>query len=343
MSHVPSFQSGISRALPSGVPISAPPPSRPSSRPGPDPAVGHLNIAIPPRPQRTLLTANDYAGIAVHGGQPSQQTDLPPPFPRATSSPLTVAADSGTPRSAAIAPMNIGGGALPSPRLSLVAGADASPSFAAGSPQTAGGMTPPVFLSQHPLPRAPAPAAAAAAAEQLPRPTERRPSIAVDAAAAPEVAQAAGSPPAGLSAYRELEVIGEGTFGKVSKVKRLSDGEIMVWKELRYGRMSEKEKQQLVAEVNILRELDHENIVKYYDRIIDRDAKKIYIVMEHCGGGDLAAIIASRRKDKRYVDEEFVWRVFAQVASALNEYVRTATVVIAHLKSDLASPHAHVA
>jgi serine/threonine protein kinase len=34
--------------------------------------------------------------------------------------------------------------------------------------------------------------------------------------------------------------------------------------------MNEKEKQQIVSEVNILRELNHENIVKYYDRIIDK-------------------------------------------------------------------------
>jgi NIMA (never in mitosis gene a)-related kinase 2 len=44
----------------------------------------------------------------------------------------------------------------------------------------------------------------------------------------------------------------------------------MVWKELNYGKMNEKEKQQIVAEVNILRELKHPNIVRYYDRSIDK-------------------------------------------------------------------------
>lgn len=62
-----------------------------------------------------------------------------------------------------------------------------------------------------------------------------------------------------------------GSFGKVQKIKRKSDGKVLVWKELNYGKMSEKEKQQLVSEVNILRELTHPNIVQYYDRIIDKN------------------------------------------------------------------------
>jgi serine/threonine protein kinase len=52
--------------------------------------------------------------------------------------------------------------------------------------------------------------------------------------------------------------------------------------------MSDKEKQQLVSEVNILRELKHSNIVKYVDRIIDKNDQTIFIVMEYCAGGDMA-------------------------------------------------------
>jgi NIMA (never in mitosis gene a)-related kinase 2 len=59
--------------------------------------------------------------------------------------------------------------------------------------------------------------------------------------------------------------------------------------------MSEKEKQQLVSEVNILRELKHPNITRYYDRVIDKDKAKLYIVMEFCAGGDLAGLIRKRR------------------------------------------------
>lgn len=43
----------------------------------------------------------------------------------------------------------------------------------------------------------------------------------------------------------------------MSKVKRKADGKVLVWKELDYGKMSDKEKKQLVAEVNILKDLKH--------------------------------------------------------------------------------------
>ena len=80
------------------------------------------------------------------------------------------------------------------------------------------------------------------------------------------------------------------------KVRRKQDGRILVWKEINYGTMSEREKQLLVSEVNILRELRHPNITRYYDRVIEKEKAKLYIVMEFCQGGDLAALIRRKKK-----------------------------------------------
>jgi serine/threonine protein kinase len=95
----------------------------------------------------------------------------------------------------------------------------------------------------------------------------------------------------------------------VQKVKRIADGKLLVWKELNYGIMSEKEKQQIVSEVNILRELSHVNIVKYHDRLIDKQKAKIYIIMEYCDGGDLQQLIRRCRKSQDHIGEDFVWKV----------------------------------
>ncbi|XP_017651523.1 serine/threonine-protein kinase Nek2 isoform X2 [Nannospalax galili] len=94
---------------------------------------------------------------------------------------------------------------------------------------------------------------------------------------------------------------------------------ILVWKELDYGSMTEAEKQMLVSEVNLLRELKHPNIVRYYDRIIDRTSTTLYIVMEYCEGGDLASVITKGTKERQYLDEDFVLRVMTQLTLALKE------------------------
>lgn len=72
-------------------------------------------------------------------------------------------------------------------------------------------------------------------------------------------------------------------------------------------------------QVNILRELRHPFVVRYYDRIIDKVATKLYIIMEHCEGGDLCDLIRKAKRDSAPIDEEFVWKVLAQAVIALKE------------------------
>jgi len=120
-----------------------------------------------------------------------------------------------------------------------------------------------------------------------------------------------------MNKYQVLKTIGKGTFGVVSSVRRVSDGKRMVWKELDYGTMNEKEKSHVVSEVNFLRELRHPFIVKYYDRIINKKDMKLYIVMESCEGGDLQNLIRKCKREKIYVREEKLWKMFAQLVLAL--------------------------
>ncbi|NXG04066.1 NEK2 kinase, partial [Sakesphorus luctuosus] len=141
--------------------------------------------------------------------------------------------------------------------------------------------------------------------------------------------------------YEVLLTIGVGSYGKCRKVRRKADGKILVWKELDYGTMTESEKQMLVSEVNLLRELRHPNIVRYYDRIIDRSSTTLYIVMEYCDGGDLASLISKCARERhvkpvcgrlgmRFLDESFVLRVLTQLTLALKECHRRSDGVTVH-------------
>lgn len=50
---------------------------------------------------------------------------------------------------------------------------------------------------------------------------------------------------------------------------------------------------------NILEQLgSNDNIVRYYERFVDKPNNMLYILMEYCEGGDLAGVIQRCRKQK---------------------------------------------
>ncbi|KAG1731939.1 kinase-like domain-containing protein [Suillus lakei] len=121
-----------------------------------------------------------------------------------------------------------------------------------------------------------------------------------------------------LELYEPLDIIGNGSFGIIRKVRRKSDGQVLARKELNFERMSDRDRKQIVAEVNILKDLHHEHIVRYHDRHVDRDAGILYILMEYCGGGDLSTVIKQAQKYNRPVPEDTIWNYFMQILLALH-------------------------
>lgn len=117
--------------------------------------------------------------------------------------------------------------------------------------------------------------------------------------------------------YEALEVIGKGSFGTVRKVKQKDNGAILVRKEIEYTSMNIQEKNHIISELRILRELNHPHIVKYlrHDHIPEK--KAIHIYQEYCDGGDLAKVVTTFKRNKEAVPEEFIWEVLVQTLLAL--------------------------
>jgi serine/threonine protein kinase len=92
---------------------------------------------------------------------------------------------------------------------------------------------------------------------------------------------------------------------------------VLCRKEISYSKMSQKEREQLQAELSILKELVHPNIVRYYEREHLKASQDLHLYMEYCGNGDLGRVIRSMKDNKLMAEEEFVWSIFSQIVRAL--------------------------
>lgn len=120
-----------------------------------------------------------------------------------------------------------------------------------------------------------------------------------------------------LQDYEVISVIGNGTFGTCFKVRDKENGNLYAWKGMDYDELSESQKESLVSEIKVLRQLQHPNIVQYYHHLVNYEAKSIFIVMECCEGGDLAQLIGKAKTEHKRFEERYIWRVLFQVCRAL--------------------------
>jgi NIMA (never in mitosis gene a)-related kinase len=116
--------------------------------------------------------------------------------------------------------------------------------------------------------------------------------------------------------YTFVKVLGKGSFGAAWLVQRKSDGQKFVAKEIRFGKMSQQEKDSARQEVATLRSLSHPNIISYVDHFEEKTVSSLYIVMEYANGGDLKAKIDSRRG--KLFSEAEILQLFVQLCLAID-------------------------
>jgi len=89
------------------------------------------------------------------------------------------------------------------------------------------------------------------------------------------------------------QVIGEGAFGRVQKCKHKETGNVFAVKIINQLEMSQVEKVRLQYEIDILKNLNHPNIVRLYE--VFQDKKQILLVTELCEGRELFDEIIDRK------------------------------------------------
>lgn len=95
-----------------------------------------------------------------------------------------------------------------------------------------------------------------------------------------------------LVSYTQLIIEIIGAFGEVRKCSNRKTGAIRAVKIIRKESLDAKEKVRFFEEIEILRQLDHPNIVRLYE--VFQDEKRYYLVTELCTGGELFDEITNR-------------------------------------------------
>ena len=113
--------------------------------------------------------------------------------------------------------------------------------------------------------------------------------------------------------YEELEEIGSGMYGVVKKVRLISNPEVTrAMKIIPEENVVQGEGASLIDEIEILKNLDHINIMKMYESFVDNN--NYYIVSELCDQGHLLSKMEKLGKMDQIVVKYLMDQIFNAVA-----------------------------
>lgn len=92
----------------------------------------------------------------------------------------------------------------------------------------------------------------------------------------------------GLKDYQLGQILGRGAFGSVYCALNWSTGETVAIKQILFSHLPKSELNVIMQEIDLLKNLNHPNIVKYHGFV--KSADSLYIILEYCEQGSLHQI-----------------------------------------------------
>jgi len=129
--------------------------------------------------------------------------------------------------------------------------------------------------------------------------------------------------------YEEINLLGEGSFGKVFKVSHKPSKAIRAMKVInkKDALIGNEDEAALIKEINILKSLDHPNIIKVYEYFNNK--RRLYIITELCTGGELFDKISNEKS----FNEKLASHVMRQLLSAV-QYCHSNGIIHRDLKPE---------
>ncbi|XP_074119813.1 serine/threonine-protein kinase Nek8 isoform X1 [Sminthopsis crassicaudata] len=131
-----------------------------------------------------------------------------------------------------------------------------------------------------------------------------------------------------MEKYERIRVVGRGAFGIVHLCLRKADQKLVIIKQIPVEQMTKDERLAAQNECQVLKLLNHPNVIEYYENFLED--KALMIAMEYAPGGTLADYIQKRCNS--LLDEETILHFFVQILLALH-HVHTHLILHRDLKT----------
>jgi len=115
---------------------------------------------------------------------------------------------------------------------------------------------------------------------------------------------------------KKIKTLGEGSFGEVYLIKSQKTQLEFALKKIEI-KSTKLDIKRIMEEVNILKELDHPNIIYFKGAFKSNDDKFLNIITEYVSQGDFEKKVETNYKDKKYFEEKDILNWLFQVCLAI--------------------------